>query len=157
MPFDDIRFVDNLFFKIYILCMEKILSIAEKIKIKRSLEFIAYLWSYWYVWLTLFLLFGLSILSLSYLIKINYFSSSLVRTGIETVEIVNITSNNNGLIVITNPLIKNGFYEVNLGFNCNLNSSLINQKIQTNYELYKRNYNNSYYLSFPDIKKLVCI
>ena len=70
MPFYDIRFVDNLCFKIYILCMEKILSIAEKIKIKRSLEFIAYLWSYWYVWLTLFLLFGLSILSLSYLIKI---------------------------------------------------------------------------------------
>ena len=137
--------------------MEKILSIAEKIKMKRSLEFITYLWSYWYVWLTLFMLFGLAILSLSYLIKINYFSSSLVRTGIETVEIVNITSNNNGLIVITNPLIKNGFYEVNLGFNCNLNSSLINQKIQTNYELYKRNYNNSYYLSFPDIKKLVCI
>ena len=156
MLFADIRFVDNLFFKIYIFCMEKVLSIAEKIKIKRSVQFIAYLWSYWYVWLTLFVLFGLTMLSLSYLIKINYFSSSLVRAGVETVEIVNITSNN-GLIVITNPLIKSGFYEVNLGFKCNLNYNLINQQIQTKYELYKRNYNNSYYLSFPDIKKLVCL
>lgn len=88
-----------------------------------------------------------------------YFGEKLVETYSKEVTIKQTRSTPNKSILVINPLDPTPFrlYEVDLGLNCILDKDVVGQKHTMQVELYKRNYNNSYYLKFPDIQNFVCV
>lgn len=133
----------------------------EKVQNEYSVNapsFIHFLFVNWKLWLV----FSIIIIGYSYIGKKlydeNYFGETIVEVYEKDVIVKATRSTPNTSVLIINPLdeYQMRLYEVDLGLNCQLKTDVIGKTFPMKVELHKRNYNDSYYLKFPNIKNFIC-
>lgn len=122
-------------------------------------SFFRFLLNNWKLWLVFMVIVGGFFYIGKSLYEENYFGEDVAGVIARDVTIKQTRSTPNTSVLVINPLDKTPFrlYEVDLGLNCKVKPDIEGQTFLMNVELHKRNYNNTYYLKFPDIQKHVCI
>lgn len=120
-------------------------------------SFKKYLLNHLPFWLILFFIFICTTIFLFYLSKNSYFNEEIVyKNNTTDIELLVFRSDIFTTIVVTNPFDYNKPYEISLGYNCNIKNELLHKKIKMEAVLYKRNYNNTFFVTFPHARKLIC-
>lgn len=122
-------------------------------------SFFFFLLHNWKLWLVFVAIVGSFFYMGKSLYEENYFGEEIAGVIQRDVTIKQTRSTPNTSVLVINPLDKTPFrlYEVDLGLNCKVKNDIEGQTFPMNVELHKRNYNNTYYLKFPDIQKHVCV
>lgn len=119
-------------------------------------SFFRFLLVNWRIWLTL-----ISIISFFFFVgkllhEEDFFGESLVEQKKYDITIKATRSTPNTSILILNPLEPYKTYEIDLGVGCKLIPEITNTTYNMNVQLFKRNYNDTYYLKLPEVKELIC-
>ena len=115
-----------------------------------------YIFTYWYFWIILlFILLG-SIALLYNLSAKSYFSHEMIKEKKSTIKILAFRSDIFTTVLVTNPYDNDKPYEVDLGYFCKVKEDLLNKSVDMKASLYKRNYNKTYFVIFPQAQTTIC-
>lgn len=124
-------------------------------------SFLKFLLINWRVWLIFIFIVICFFYTGKKLHKENYFGQEIVSTYQKDVIVKQTRKTPHTTALVINPLDNVPFrlYEVNLGLNCILkdDKDIEGHSFPMIVELHKRNYNNTYFLRFPDIQTHVCV
>ena len=115
-----------------------------------------YILTYWYFWIILlFILLGS--IALFYNLSANsYFSHKMVEEKKSNIKILAFRSDIFTTVLVTNPYDNDKPYEVDLGYFCKVKEDLLNKSVDMKASLYKRNYNKTYFVIFPQAQTTIC-
>ena len=115
-----------------------------------------YILSHWYFWIVLLFIF-LGSISLFYKLSANsYFSHEMVDEKKATIKILAFRSDIFTTVLVTNPYDNDKPYEIDLGYFCKANQDLLNKNVNMTSSLYRRNYNKTFFVSFPQARTTIC-
>lgn len=116
----------------------------------------SYILSYWYFWIILLFIF-LSSISLFYkLSENNYFRHEIIQENNLDIRVLAFRSDIFTTVLVTNPYDNDKPYELDLGYFCNVNENLINKMVRMKAALYRRNYNKTFFVDYPQAKEVIC-
>lgn len=87
----------------------------------------------------------------------NYLSQKIVLNQKMPIEIVDLRQNITSSAIIKSSLDNVRVYEVDLGYFCKPNKNLIGTYVQMDLVLYKRNYNKTHFMDFPQAREKICL
>lgn len=87
----------------------------------------------------------------------DYLSQKIILSKKMPIEIIDLRQSVISSAIIKSDLDKLRVYEVNLGYFCKPDKKLIGTYIEMDLVLYKRNYNQTYFMDFPQAIEKICI
>ena len=120
-------------------------------KIKDFIIEVKKVWGYLFILLIVFLVF------IYELWEKDYLSQKIILNQKMSIEIIDLRQDIISSALIKSDLAPQGVYEVNLGYFCKINTNLIGNYVKMDLVLYKRNYNKTHFMDFPQAREKLCL